>query len=467
MMDRRLIIALLISCALLCCTAQAVTLRISVADEKTGSALADASIYVNGDYVGSTASDGTYSYVHAGTKDLSLKIVRNGYRNWVNYADYDATRIQVNMVREDRILEFELYDSGTLKPVVGAVVRVTGKDLSESRITDSSGSVGFPVKAGELYNAEIHASGYHDLSKTVQMENSDRVVQYWLFSSNLLAILVRDAETSAPIPGAEVYIDSVRAGETDADGRLPLHLERAKRYSLRVVSPDYQVYLENRYLEVDDVLLAVPLSKSKYSVSIMALNEAEKLVEGAEIYFDGTLKGKTDGYGRFTLVNVPAGTYDIQIRAPGYADWGEARQFSGEGEDVIARLNYDRASVTIRVEDSGRNMVADAVIVIDDQVVGVTDGAGILKRDLATNRAYAVTAARDGYRNISVNADIPLGATEFPITLVMEQDFGVWMLAAGIGAVLMVAIGAALVVRQRRQAGQSRGRGRSRGPDSL
>lgn len=68
MADRRLIIALLLSCALLCCSAQAVTLRINVADEKTGSALVDASIYIDGSYVGSTASDGIYSYYHSGKR---------------------------------------------------------------------------------------------------------------------------------------------------------------------------------------------------------------------------------------------------------------------------------------------------------------------------------------------------------------------------------------------------------------
>ena len=464
MKDRRLIIALLISCALLCCTAQAVTLSISVVDEKTGSALADASIYVDGDYVGSTASDGTYSYVHAGKKDLYLKVVRKGYRNWVNYVAYDATRVQVSMAREDRTLTFELYDSGTLKPVVGAVVRVTGKDYSESGVTGSAGSVNFPVKAGELYNAEIRASGYHDLSKTVQMENSDRVVQYWLFSNDLLAIQVRDAETSAPIPGAEVYIDSARAGATDADGRLPLHLERAKRYAFRVTAPDYQAYQESRYLEVADVLLAVALSKSAYPVSITAFNEATKPVEGAEVYLNGTLQGKTSQYGRFTLSNVHAGTYEIQVRAPGYADWSVTRQISGEGEDIIAELGYDRASVTVRVEDPERNAVADAVIVIDGRVVGVTDGTGCLKTGLVTNRAHAVTAARDGYRNVSVDAEIPLGATEFTVALVMERDFSVWVLAAGAGVVAVVLLGAVLVVRRRRA---GRNRGRSRGRDSL
>ena len=464
MKKRRLIIVLLVSCALLCCAAQAVTLRISVTDKQTDDALADASIYVDGDYVGRTASDGTYSYVHSGKKDLNLKIVRKGYRNWVDYVDYDESRIDIEMVREDVTLTFELYDAATLKPVVGSVVRVEGTDYSDSEVTGSSGSVKFPVKAGELYNVEIRASGYYDLSKTVQMENSDRSVQYWLFSNDLLAIQVRDAGTLAPLKDAEVYIDNVRAGVTDADGRLPLHLERAKRYSFRVTAPDYQPYQESRYLEVDNVLLTVDLSKSAYPVSITAFNEATKPVEGAEVYLNGTLKGKTSQYGRFTLSDIQAGTYEILVRAPGYLDWSETRQISGQGEDIVAGLGYDRASVTIRARDSVQNAVANAVIVIDGQVVGVTDSQGCLNTALVTNKAYAVTAAREGYRNISVDAEIPLGTTDFTVPLVMEREFNIWLLAAGVGVVAAVLLAGVMIVRRRR-AGQNRSK--SRGRDSL
>ena len=464
MKKSRLVIALLITCALLCCTAQAVTLRINVVDDKTNDALADASIYIDGDYVGSTSSDGTYSYVHSGKKDLYLKVVRKGYRNWVEYVDYDATRVSVDMIREDATLTFELYDAGTLKPIVGGVVRVTGTDYSDSEVTGSSGSVNFPVKAGELYNAEIRASGYHDLSKTVQMESSGRTVQCLLFSNNILGVQVLDAETSAPLKGAEVYIDNTRAGETDADGRLQFHLERAKRYSFRVTAPDYQPYQESRYLEVDDVFLPVRLSKSAYPVSITVFNEATKPVEGAEIYLNGTLQGKTSQYGRFTLSNIHAGTYEIAVRAPGYENWLLIRQITGQGEDIVAELGYDRASVTIRASDPENNPVAGAVVVIDGQVAGVTDSLGHLKMPLVTNKVHAVTAACEGYRNISVDADIPLGITELTIPLVMEKDFNVWVLVAGVGVVAAVLIGAVLVMRHRRA---GRNRGRSRGPGSL
>src|SRR5690606_4509867 len=98
------------------------------------------------------------------------------------------------------------------------------------------GDVDFSVRAGGSYSVEVRASGYHDLSKTVDLakigEVGDGAIQYFLFSQDLLGVRVMDAETSAPLAGAEVYIDNARAGVTDAEGRLQLHLERGKKYSL-------------------------------------------------------------------------------------------------------------------------------------------------------------------------------------------------------------------------------------------
>lgn len=466
MVKRRLILLLLVSCVLLSCTVQAVTLRISVVDEETDDAVAGASVYVDGAYVGKTSSDGTYSYVHSGDDDLYLKIVRTGYRNWVDYVDYGATHVWVDMIREDETLTFELYDAVTLQPVVGAVVRVEGDDYSDSEVTGSDGSADFSVRAGGSYSVEVRASGYHDLSKTVQMESGAGPIQYWLFSEDLMGILVRDAETSAPLKGAEVYIDSARAGVTDADGRLLLHLERGKRYSFRVTAADYQPFQENRDLEVDTVLLPVLLSRSAYPLSITAFDEATKPIEGAEVYLNGTLQGKTNQYGRFALSELNAGTYEILVRASGYGDWSETRQVAGVAEDIVAELRYDRASVTVRVEGSDRRALADAVIVIDDKVVGVTDSLGRFQTALATNKVYAVTATRDGYQNISVDADIPLGTTEFTVPLVMEQNFNIGVLVAGVGVVAVVIILGAILVVRRRRAGQSRNRSRG-GRDSL
>ena len=457
MVKRRLLIGLLIACVLICGTAQAVNLRISVADEKNGDSLADASIYVDGEYVGRTTSDGTYYYDHSGKRDLRLKVVRKGYQDWTDWADSGKTRLQVNMIRKDETLTFEVYDAVSLNPVVDAQIRIEGGDISRSATTGRDGGAEFSVRTGTYYNVEVRASDYYDLSKSVQMENSGRVVQYWLFRKDLLGVQVRDAETSDPVEGAEVFIDNARAGSTNSDGNLPLRLQREKRYSLKVTAPDYRAYQEERYLGEDDVLILVPLSKSSYPVSITAFNELMKPIAGAEIYLDGTLKGETNQYGRFMLSDVHAGTYEITVKAPGYGEWQETRQVAGEGEDIVTKLDYDRASVTIRAEDPDQKAVADAVIVIDGQVVGVTDGLGCLRTALVTNKEYAVTATCEGYENISVDVEIPLGTTEFTVPLAMEQTFNAWVLLAGVGVVAAVILGVVLVVR-RREAGTGRGR---------
>ena len=459
---RRLIIGLLIACVLICGTVQAVTLRVSVADEKNGDSLADASIYVDGEYVGTTASDGTYSYVHSGKKDLRLKVVRKGYRDWTDWVDADRTRIQVDMFRKDETLTVEVYDAATLKPVVGALVRVEGDGISRSETTRSDGGTDFSVRSGALYNVDIRASNYYDVSKTVQMETSGKVVQYWLFRNDLLAVQVRDSETSAPIEGAEVFVDSARVGATDADGNLPVHLQRERRYSLKVTASDYQPYQEERYIEVDNVLFLVHLSKSAYPVSLTAFSETMKPIAGAEVYLNGTFQGKTNQYGRIMLSDVHAGTYEITVKAPGYEEWSKVCQVSGNGEDIVAELDYDRASVTIRAEDPDQKPVADAAILVDGKVVGVTDGLGCIQTALTTNKVYVIAAAREGYENVSVDVEIPLGTTEFTIPLVMERTFNVWM-PIGIGVLAAVLLGVVLVVRRRRMgAGRGRPRGRRR-----
>jgi len=157
-----------------------------------------------------------------GKKDLRLKVVRKGYRDWTDWVDADRTRIQVDMFRKDETLTVEVYDAATLKPVVGAPGARRGRRyLPLGDYQERRGHGLLSVRSGALYNVDIRASNYYDVSKTVQMETSGKVVQYWLFRNDLLAVQVRDSETSAPIEGAEVFVDSARVGATDADGNLP------------------------------------------------------------------------------------------------------------------------------------------------------------------------------------------------------------------------------------------------------
>ncbi len=451
---RRLLAAALVGVLLVCCGAQAAVLQITVIDEATSATLGDASIYIDGNFIGTTGSGGIYTYTHPGSESFYLKVMRSGYNSWVELIDPATTSVLVELSRKSEVLAIDLYDAETLQPVRNAVVQVHGDGVDGSESTDANGRADFQVKAGSLYSIEIRAQSYYPLSKTVQMASSERVVQYWLYRSDKFAILVQDSQTRQPLSGACVTIDSVPSGTTDADGLLPLHLERERRYTILVEKPDYQAYEADRLIAADDVLLAVPLSKSTYPVSIMAFDETKRPVANAAVVINGTWQGKTDSYGRYGLQNVEAGSYLIEVSAPGFQTWSGVCQIDRSGEDIIADLAYGQAAVTIMTADSGDRVLAGAVVLVDGQQIGTTDGEGTIRTSLKTSETYNVSASRDGYRFTAVEVAIPVGASTKEVTLHLEPDFGFVVIFGVIFLILgVVAVG---VWSARRRLGKRR-----------
>ncbi len=440
---------LLVGLVLLCWTAQAIVLQITVIDSENDAPIGGASLYVDGEYVGMTGADGTYSYIHSATKTLHLKATKSGYGGWVGLVGAAASSVLVEMARTSEVLAVELYDAGTFLPVKNALVRVHGDGFEGSRTTGADGRAEFEVKTGALYNVEIRAQNYYPASKTVQMGSSGKVVQYWLFRSDTFAVQVRDAQTGDPISGAEVTVDNAVAGTTDADGLLSLHLQRETKHAFVVEAEDYQPYRVEKLLGAEDVLLTVPLSRSIYPVSVSVFDEEKRPVENADVYLNGTWQGKTGRYGRCSLPSVEAGVYEIAVKAPGYEDWVDVRRIARTGEDLAVELAYARAAVLVVAEDGDHQVVPGATILIDGQLAGVTDEQGRLQISLRTRTTYNVSAYRDGYRSASLDLEIPMGASEYTVLITLERSLD----AAIIGGVGLVCIGAAAFVLWRRRRG--------------
>ncbi|MDN7026170.1 hypothetical protein FGU65_15005 [Methanoculleus sp. FWC-SCC1] len=430
---RRLLVAALIGVLLVCCGAQAAVLQITVIDEATSATLGDVSIYIDGDFIGTTGAGGVYTYTHTGDASFSLKAMKSGYASWVGLIDPATASVLVEMSRKSEVLAIDLYDAETLQPVSNAVVQVHGDGVDGSESTDANGRADFLVKAGSLYNVEIRAQSYYPLSKTVQMASSERVVQYWLYRSDKFAVLVQDSQTRQPLAGAAVAIDSVPAGTTGADGLLPLHLQREQRYSIQVEKPDYQTYRADRLIAADDVLLTVPLARSTYPVSIMAFDETKRPVENAEVVINGTWQGRTDSYGRYGLQSVEAGSYLIEVSASGFQTWTEICRIDRSGEEIIADLACDQADVTVVTADSGDRVLAGAVVLVDGQQVGTTDEQGTIRTSLKASETYNVSASLDGYRFTAVEVTIPIGTSTKEVTLHLESELGLFPILGIIG----------------------------------
>lgn len=61
-------------------------------------------------------------------------------------------------------------------------------------------------------------------------------------------------------------------------------------------------------------------------------------ISGVQVYLDGSRAIRSDGYGQFTIANVPAGRHEVTVRMLGYAAWGGSVDFvAGEtlGRDIV------------------------------------------------------------------------------------------------------------------------------------
>ncbi|MBN1193761.1 MAG: carboxypeptidase regulatory-like domain-containing protein [Methanomicrobiaceae archaeon] len=441
----RFCVALIILAALIP-AAQATVLSFSVVDETDQALLDGASIYSDGDYIGKTGSSGTYSYEHAHTSSFNVKIVMPGYDDWVDSVSSTATGVTASLSRKTIFLSITVYDAITLQPVSDVLIKLDGEDGADSGRSTVAGRVDFDVRAGATYNVEIVAPRYDTLLRTVEMGNSAKDVQYWLYRNDLFVIRVRDAETKSPLAGVRISVDDREKGISSDEGALSLYLERERSYSITCETDEYQTITETRYVTAEDAVFDYLMSKSLYSLSISVFDSDKTPVEGAAVYIDDAFHATTGTYGSAGLLNLKAGVHTIEVRREGFLTWTSDIEMRDGGTDLTVELAYASAVVTVHVADDNQQAISGARILVDGEYRKPTDNAGIAVLELAAHRTYNITALRDGYRPASVSHDIPSGTSAADVSLVLAPELDIALFyVAGIG--ILVLAGVALVFR--------------------
>ncbi len=434
---------ILFSVILLVASVQATDLTISVRDDATDAPVLDASVYIDGEFAGRTGGNGEISYSHAKTASLHVRVSRSGYEEWTGLVSPTQSALSVELSRKSETLTVSLYDGSTLQGVSGALVTVRNENFTASQVTDSSGKAVFTVETQNTYTVEVKASHYDTLFRTVQVGEAARNVQYWLFRSDQFVLQVVDAATQKPIAAANVTVGGRGVGATDANGRLAFNLDREQKYSIRVEKENYQTYSQERLIGADDAVLTIPLSKSTYPLFVSAFDASRRPVEGAEVYINGTYQGRTDAYGRLGVSSVEGGPHLIEVKCAGYDDWSEVRELAKGGEDIVASLVNSQANVRIVVEDADHHILSGAAISIDGTAAGTTNELGSYTTPLKTAATYNFTATLEGYHAASVQGEVPFGATDHTVTIVLEREFNMTVLLAGL--IGLVALGVVFV----------------------
>jgi hypothetical protein len=426
---------------LLCSSALATDLQITVQDSIDNTTIPHATVFVNGVNYAKTSNYGQALLTHDGFNDQLIRVSLAGYDDWEKTVGKNETTLMVNLSRKTLNLKVNLYDSDTLAPVANAWVNISATNVSDGKRTNAAGAAIFTVKSYNLYSVDIKASDYQPRSETVDMGAEDNEVQYWLLSGNRFSIVVKDKETSLPVPDAEVRIDSTVAGKTDSRGILITPVTRGKTSTFEIIKPGYQTVLESRTITESDAIYSVSLSKAAVGAFIYVFDEKKVALNGADIYFNGTLTGTTNEYGRSNFPSLVSGAYLVEVRKSGFVPVSRTIVISDQPADHSFDLPFENAALSVFVMDKDQKIVPDATVAINGADMGNTDDRGQLVTHVKFNTPLNITVSKDGYAPAMVMEEVIRGNATASVNMTLEKnlDWGlITMIGAGVIIVLII-----------------------------
>ena len=429
---------------LLFSSVQAVILQISVRDSSDNSTIPNATIFLNGVSYSRTDNNGQVFLTHAGLYDQLIRATKAGYNDREYLVAKNETSVVFNLTRRILILKINLYDSDSLGFITNARVNISSKDLIQTKLTDAAGSAAFEVNASTLYSVHITAQDYLSREGIVDSGTEDTDVQYWLLPFNRFSFVILDHDTMRAVPDAEVRIDSVLAGKTDARGILTIPVARGIIHSIRISKSGYLTYNESRLFNETEALDSVVLSKAILGAVITTFDENNNPVNGTDIYINGTLQGTSNQFGRSTFPGLVAGSYTLEARKTGYISQNRTVLLDISGEEFTFEMPFETTDLTIFVEEKDRKVLPGAAILINDKVSGFTNEHGQYNTVVRYNTLYNITATKDAYRTVSIQREFVRGNATASLTLIMEKNpdlvLIILIVAGIIGIVVLLSI---------------------------
>jgi protocatechuate 3,4-dioxygenase beta subunit len=434
-------LSILLFVIVICGTVQATNLQITVQDSLDNTSISQAAVYVDGANMGRTTSAGTFYIVHSGLNDLDLRVAKSGYDDWENTVASNLTSVLVNMTRKTLVMKVSLYDSDSLSPVPNADVKITANNATETKKSDSNGIASFAVKANTIYDIAITAPYYQSrVPAPVEIGADNTNLQYWLLRNDRFSFVVTD-KGSTPVPDAEVYLDTVLKGTTDARGILILPLGRGKTYAIEIKKAGYQSFIERKTIGEGEALVAIQISKVPVAAFVSVYDENQVPVKDASVYLDHVFAGSTDQYGRYVFGSIEAGAYQLEVKKDGYVDTEKKITVTKQGDDFIVELPYEQVDLTVYVRDKDQKVIPGAAIGLDGRFIDMTNENGQVVTKVKFNTPYNISASKEGYQPVFTQKEIILGNVSGTVTLTMEKnlDWGfILLIVAGAVGVLVV-----------------------------
>jgi hypothetical protein len=439
---------------LLCSAVQATNLQITVQDSLDNTTIPHAIVYLNGVNIGMTNNQGVY-LLTSGQGPLDIRISADGYYDWENASvDSTQTSLLVLLNRENLVLKVDLLDSNTLVPVSGATLLLTSNNYTQTKQTDATGSASFWVSSYTYYGLNVSAQNYQPRSETVSVAATDQEIQYWLLSVNQYSFVVRDKDTTLPVPGAVVQINGLLVGQTDSRGILITPVTRGTPVTVGVSATGYQTVSEFETIGTNEAVETVYLTKNPVSVVIFVSGENKQPVSGASISINNASVASTNQFGQAMLTTLVAGNYVVSAAKSGYLTTTQQIIITNQSNEFNMVLPFGQADLTILVNDTDQKNVPNATVILDGTTLGTTGTNGQFVTPITYNTSYNITLTKDGYLPVSLQEQFPIGNSTPMVALILEKspDWGfLTTIAIGVVAIFLLLAVIRMFGRRRRR----------------
>jgi len=371
--------------------------------------------------MGVTVTDGTRTTTTDATGKYTIANVPPGtYQVTASKSGYYSSSVTVDVVSGgSAVANFSLSEiPGTIAGAVtsakdgSAIVGATVTDGTRTATTDATGTYNIADVPAGTYQVTVSKSGYYSSSMTVTVVSGGSAVAN--FSLNEIPGTITGTVTSArdgsPIMGVTVT-DGTRTTATDAAGT----------YTITNVPPGSYHVTASKSGYYSSSLAATVLSGTA-TVANFSLSEIPGAITGSvtsarygsaivgAIVTDGTRTTTTDATGKYTIANVPPGSYQVTASKSGYYS-ASLTVTVVSGGSAVANLSLSEipGTITGTVTSARYGSAIAGAIVTDGTRTTTTDAAG---KYIITNvppGTYQVVASKSGYYSSSLTATVLSG----------------------------------------------------------
>jgi len=386
----------------------------SVTSAKDGSAIVGATVT---DGAGTTTTDATGKYTIANVPSGTYQVTASkaGFQTLsLTVTVLAGSAAVANFALSEIIVPGSISGTVTSAKDGSLVVGATVTDGIRTTTTDGTGKYTIVSVPPGTCQVTASKSGYQSSSLTVSVLSGTSAVAN--FSLNEVVVTgsitgtVTSAKDGSPLVGATVT-DGTRTTTTDATGQYSIANVPPGTYQVTASkSGYYSGSLTVTVVSGGTAVANFPLSEIPGTITGSVTNAKDGLPIVGPTVTDGTRATTTDAAGKYTIANVPPGTYQVTASKSGY--YGASVTVTiVSGGNAVANFSLGEipGAITGSVTSAKDGSVLVGATVTDGTRTTTTDATGKYTIASVPPGTYQVTASKSGYHSSSLSVTVLAG----------------------------------------------------------